>query len=196
MIRLLSNGTNAPPAIRLDGEHVFLRPPQPKDWRDWAELRALSRDFLTPWEPTWPPDALSRPAFLRRLRREAVQWREDESYGFLVFQQGTEVIVGGISLNNVRRGVAQAGTLGYWVGMPFARRGFIAQATRLVCDFSFQQLALHRVEAACLPTNEASRGLLEKVGFEQEGYARGYLRIDGVWRDHVLYAMLREDWRA
>lgn len=195
VIRLLKHGLSSPPALRVDGRAVFLRPPQPRDWRAWSDLRAGSRGFLAPWEPTWPSDSLTRAAFLRRLRRHAIEWRDDEGYAFLVFAQGGETLVGGISLTNVRRGVAQTGTIGYWVGEPYARRGYISEATRLVCGFAFDQLGLHRVEAACLPHNQASRGLLEKVGFTREGYARGYLRIDGEWRDHILYAMLREDRR-
>lgn len=194
MIRLLTNGLLSPPAIRLDGDRVFLRPPQARDWHVWAELRAVSRDFLTPWEPSWPPDALARAAFNRRLRRQASEWRDDEAYSFLVFDRRTDILVGGIGLSNVRRGVAQMGTLGYWVGQPHARRGYTGDAARLVVGFAFNNLGLHRVEAACLPSNEASRGLLEKAGFRQEGYARGYLRIDGVWCDHITYAVLREDW--
>lgn len=194
MIGLLRGGLLGPPAIRLDGARVYLRPPQGRDWQEWAELRRDSRAFLTPWEPTWPADALARSAFLRRLRRQTLEWRDDEAYGFLVFDRAGEALVGGIGLSNVRRGVAQTGTVGYWVGEAHARRGFTSEATRLVVDFAFHQLGLHRVEAACLPTNAASRGLLEKVGFRYEGYARGYLRIDGAWRDHVLYAVLREDW--
>lgn len=196
MIRLLKNGLASPPAIRLEGERVYLRPPQPKDWQPWSELRALSRDFLTPWEPVWPADSLSRTAFLRRVRRHAIEWREDEGYGFLTFERATDRVVGGIGLSNVRRGVAQTATLGYWAGQPYIRRGYTSEAARLAVGFAFVQLGLHRVEAACLPTNQPSRGLLEKIGFQHEGYARGYLRIDGVWRDHVLYATLREDWRG
>ncbi|WP_234703793.1 GNAT family N-acetyltransferase [Rhodospirillum centenum] len=195
-LRLFQAGFLSPPAIRLDGEAVFIRPPQARDWRDWADLREASREFLTPWEPTWPPDALSRPAFLRRVRRQAVEWREDEGYSFLVFERGTEALVGGIGLSNVRRGVAQMGTMGYWVGRPYARRGYTSEAARLVLGFAFGQLGLHRVEAACLPSNIPSQGVLEKAGFSREGYARGYLRIDGKWADHVLFGILRDDWRG
>lgn len=195
MIGLLRGGLLGTPTVRLEGEGVHLRPPQARDWQEWADLRALSRAFLTPWEPTWPPDALARAAFMRRLRRQASEWRDDEAYSFLAFDSRTGVLVGGIGLSNVRRGVAQTATLGYWVGQPHARRGYMSRSARLVTDFAFRQLGLHRVEAACLPTNVPSRGLLEKVGFVYEGHARGYLRIDGAWRDHVLYAVLREDWR-
>jgi ribosomal-protein-alanine N-acetyltransferase len=196
MIGLLRGGFVGAPAIRLPGQVVTLRPPLARDWREWAELRERSRPFLTPWEPTWPADALGRAAFLRRTRRQTQEWRDDEAYGFMVHENEQGRLVGGIGLSNVRRGVAQTATVGYWVGEPFARRGYTAEAARLVTAFAFDHLGLHRLEAACLPTNAPSRGLLEKVGFRYEGYARGYLRIDGAWRDHVLYAILREDWHG
>lgn len=195
-MRLLPQSLIGPPPIRLEGDAVFVRPGLPRDWRAWAELREQSRDFLAPWEPTWPADALTRAAFLRRIRRHAAEWRDDEGYSFLVFERGSEMLVGGIGLSNVRRGVAQMATMGYWVGKPYARRGYTSEAARLVLGFAFGQMGLHRVEAACLPANAPSRGLLEKVGFQREGYARGYLRIDGRWADHVLYAILRDDWRG
>lgn len=195
MIGFLRGGLLGSPSVKLEGRRVLLRPPAARDWKEWAELRGRSRAFLTPWEPTWPADALARDAFLRRTRRQIQEWRDDEAYSLLVFEKLGGALVGGIGLSNVRRGVAQTATLGYWVGEPYARRGYTSEAAALAVDFGFDQLGLHRVEAACLPTNLPSRGLLEKVGFLQEGYARGYLRIDGAWRDHVLYAMLREDWK-
>lgn len=195
-MRLFHHGFLAPPVVRLDGERAYLRPAQIRDWREWADLREASRDFLTPWEPTWPADALTRTAFLRRLRRQAAEWRDDEGYSFLTFERATDRLVGGIGLSNVRRGVAQMGTLGYWIGKPFARHGFTTEAARLAVGFAFGQLGLHRVEAACLPTNEGSQGVLRNAGFTREGYARGYLRIDGRWADHVLFAIVRDDWRG
>jgi [ribosomal protein S5]-alanine N-acetyltransferase len=195
VIGILRNSLISPPTIQLEGKKVAIRPPQARDWQEWALLRERSRAFLTPWEPTWPADALARSAYQRRLKRQILEWRDDEAYSFLAFTRDTGGVVGGIGLSNIRRGVAQTGTLGYWVGEPYARRGYMSEATRLSLDFAFGQLGLHRVEAACLPTNAPSRGLLEKVGFQYEGYARGYLRIDGAWRDHVLYAILREEWR-
>lgn len=170
-----------------------MRPAQARDWEEWAALREVSRDFLTPWEPTWPADALSRTAFNRRLRRHAAEWRDDEAYSFLSFERISGRLVGGIGLSNVRRGVAQMGTMGYWVGRPYARRGYTTESVRLLLGFAFGQLGLHRVEAACIPTNVASQGVLEKAGFTREGYARSYLRIDGKWADHILYAVLKDD---
>lgn len=196
MFRWLAAGLAGPPAIRLEGRRCLLRPALARDWREWAELRTDSRGFLTPWEPTWPADALSRAAFERRLRRQAQEWRRDEAYSLLIFDSISGALVGGLGLTHVRRGVAQSAMLGYWMGRRHARQGYGAAAVAMMLDFAFDRLELHRVEAACLPENTASRGLLGKLGFAQEGYARGYLRIDGRWCDHVLYAMLADDWRG
>lgn len=195
MIRRLLSGLANPPPVRLEGRRCLLRPAAPRDWRDWAALRAESRAFLKPWEPTWPADALSRAAFDRRLRRQAQEWRSDEAYNFLIFDRHSEELTGGLGLSNVRRGVAQTAMLGYWVGERYARRGFVGEAAALLLDFAFGRLRLHRVEAACVPGNAASRGLLKKLGFAEEGYARSYLCIDGGWCDHILYAMIVDDWR-
>jgi ribosomal-protein-alanine N-acetyltransferase len=196
MIRLTRTSSNPPAASRLDGSAVFLRPPQMDEWAAWAELRAESRYFLTPWEPTWPSDALNENAYLRRVRRLATEWKTDEGYSFHVFQKERGCLVGGIGLTQVKRGVAQIGTLGYWVGEPFQGRGYITEAVKLISRFAFTQLNLHRVEAACLPENIASRRVLEKAGFVREGYARLYLRIAGDWRDHLTFALLQEDFEA
>ncbi len=166
---------------------MYLRQPQANEWASWAEIRAESRDYLTPWEPSWPTDALTEAAYLRRIRRLATEWKTDEGYSFHVFLQGTGQLVGGIGLTQVRRGVAQTGTLGYWIGRPFHRRGFTTEAVRLVADFAFNTLNLHRIEAACLPENVPSQRVLEKARFLREGYARLYLQIAGVWRDHLRH---------
>jgi [ribosomal protein S5]-alanine N-acetyltransferase len=177
----------------LVGEGVVLRPPQMTDYAPWAGLREISRDFLTPWEPTWPADDLTRPAFRRRLKRYAEDQRTDQAYAFFLFRREDEELVGGLTLANIRRGVAQAGSLGYWMGAPFVRRGYMAAAVLALVPFAFSTLRLHRLEAACIPTNTASIRLLEKTGFSREGYAREYLCINGIWQDHVLYARLQDD---
>ena len=100
--------------------------------------------------------------------------------------------MGALTLSNVRRGVAQTATLGYWMGKPFARQGYMTGAVKLMLDVAFRHLWLHRIEAACLPSNQASIGLLGKCGFAPEGLARGYLKIAGEWRDHLLFARLAE----
>jgi ribosomal-protein-alanine N-acetyltransferase len=178
------------PLPTIDGDGVYLRAPQMSDYSEWTTLREASRAFLTPWEPTWPGDDLSRSAFRRRLRRYAEDQRSDTSYAFFLFRKSDEALVGGLTLANIRRGVAQAGSLGYWVGEPFARRGLMTGAVRALVPFSFGSLRLHRIEAACIPSNAASIRLLEKTGFAREGYAREYLCINGLWQDHLLYGRL------
>jgi ribosomal-protein-alanine N-acetyltransferase len=179
------------PAVAGDG--VSLRAPQGGDHADWAALREASRAFLTPWEPIWPSDDLTRSAFRRRLRRYADDQRADLAYAFLIFRNDDNAMVGGLTLANIRRGVAQAGSIGYWVGAPFARQGYMTAAVRALIPFCFRTLRLHRLEAACIPGNVASVSLLEKTGFVREGYARNYLCINGVWQDHLLYARLEGD---
>ena len=174
----------------IDGDGVFLRAPQMSDYSEWTTLREASRAFLTPWEPTWPSDDLSRGAFRRRLRRYAEDQRADTSYAFFLFRKRDDALVGGVTLANIRRGVAQAGSLGYWIGEPFARRGLMTGAVQALVPFSFGSLRLHRLEAACIPSNTASIRLLEKAGFVREGYAREYLCINGLWQDHLLFARL------
>jgi ribosomal-protein-alanine N-acetyltransferase len=193
MIRLTRSTSAAPAPTRLDGKAIFLRPPQPDEWARWAEVRSVSRDFLVPWEPTWPADSLTEAAYLRRVRRLMTEWKTDEGYSFHVFEKAQGRLVGGIGLTQVRRGVAQMATLGYWVGEPFERRGYTTEAVRLTVRFALQSLMLHRVEAACLPENAASRRVLEKAGFVREGYARQYLKIAGEWRDHLTFALLQGD---
>jgi len=177
----------------LAGAGVVLRPPQMTDFAPWAGLRETSRDFLTPWEPTWPADDLTRAAFRRRLKRYAEDQRTDQAYAFFLFRREDEELIGGLTLANIRRGVAQAGSLGYWMGAPFVRRGYMTAAVLALVPFAFGTLRLHRLEAACIPTNGASIRLLEKTGFVRAGYAREYLCINGMWQDHLLYARLQDD---
>jgi [ribosomal protein S5]-alanine N-acetyltransferase len=179
------------PLIR--GAGLYLRPAVAADFAAWAKLRAESRAFLTPWEPTWPDDDLTRAAFRRRLRRQNEDMARDESYAFLIFDTGTDALLGGLTIGGVRRGVAQAATLGYWMGERHSGKGRMTRAVAAASRYGFSTLRLHRIEAACLPENIASMTLLERNGFHREGLARGYLRIDGVWRDHVLYALIEHE---
>lgn len=176
--------------LRLGHGGVRLRPHRLADFAEWAALREDSRAFLQPWEPTWPSDDLTRAAYRRRLAAYAQDLERGVAYPFLIFSKQEGRMVGGITLSNVRRGVAQMGSIGYWVGASFARRGHTTDAVSAVAAFAFQRLGLHRIEAACIPSNVASRGVLLKAGFDQEGQARDYLRIDGVWRDHLLFGLV------
>jgi ribosomal-protein-alanine N-acetyltransferase len=182
----------ADPLPSVAGEGVLLRMPQAPDYTDWTALREGSRDFLTPWEPTWPADDLSRSAFRRRIRRYSEDLRTDQGYAFLIIRTSDNTLVGGLTLANIRRGVAQAGSIGYWMGRPFVRQGYMTAAVRAIIPFAFASLRLHRLEAACIPTNAGSIGLLEKTGFVREGYAREYLCINGIWQDHLLYGRLKD----
>jgi len=177
----------------ITGPGVSLRVPHSADYSEWAALRERSRGFLVPWEPTWPEDDLTRSAFRRRLKRYADDQRSDMAYAFLIFRGSDNAMVGGLTLANIRRGVAQAGSIGYWIGEPFARMGYMTAAVHALIPFCFKTLRLHRLEAACIPTNAASIALLEKTGFKREGYARSYLCINGVWQDHLLHARIADD---
>lgn len=181
------------PLPLVEGDGVYMRAPQMADFPEWAALREASRAFLVPWEPTWPHDDLTRSAFRRRLKRYAEDLRSDQAYPFFLFRKDDNVLVGGLTLANIRRGVAQAGSLGYWMGQAYAGRGHMTAAVAALIPFSFGTLRLHRLEAACIPTNVTSIRLLEKTGFTREGFAREYLCINGTWQDHLLYALLKND---
>jgi [ribosomal protein S5]-alanine N-acetyltransferase len=179
------------PVIR--GTEVYLRYPRISDYLGWSRLRRESRDFLTPWEPSWASDELTKSAFRRRIKRYHKEIRQDSAYAFFVFRKADDQLMGGCTLSNVRRGVTQCCALGYWIGERFARQGYMFDAVRALVPFIFATLGLHRIEAACLPSNEASQNLLFKAGFRQEGVARHYLQINGEWRDHVLFALLEDE---
>ena len=181
------------PDADIRGARVYLRVPSMQDYAAWAELRALSRQHLTPWEPQWARDELTRSAFRRRLRAAQRDARDDLGYSYLIFAEAPLRLVGGLNISNVRRGIAQMASIGYWIGAPYTGRGLMTEAVRTVAAFAFSALRLHRLEAACLPANAPSMRVLEKAGFQPEGQARKYLKIDGRWQDHNLYALLRDD---
>ena len=160
---------------------------------DWSRLRGESREFLTPWEPVWADDELTRGAFRRRIKRYQKETRLDSAYAFFVFRESDDALLGGCTLSNVRRGVTQCCALGYWIGAQFARQGYMTDAVKALVPFIFTTLGLHRIEAACLLDNEASKSLLARTGFRQEGLARRYLLINGEWADHLLFALLKEE---
>jgi ribosomal-protein-alanine N-acetyltransferase len=182
--------------IRLETERLTLRPPTHSDYRAWTSLRRDSAEFLVPWEPSWAPDHLSRKAFTNRVYWAQRAVANGSAVPLFLVRRSDAVLLGAITLDNIRRGPAQAGTLGYWIGQGFARQGYMREAISSVVHHAFVHLDLSRVEAACLPENAASRGLLESAGFKYEGVAQSYLQINGRWRSHVLYAALRSDRRG
>jgi ribosomal-protein-alanine N-acetyltransferase len=181
---------------RVETERLTLRLPLHGDWRAWSSLRQDSAAFLTPWEPVWAHDHLSRRAFTNRVYWAQRAETQGTALPFLMIRRDDQTLVGAITLDNIRRGPAQTGTLGYWIGVPHARQGYMREAILAVVHHAFTALDLSRIEAACLPENAASRGVLEKAGFKYEGVAQSYLQINGRWRNHVLYAALRNDRRG
>ncbi|NRB04919.1 MAG: GNAT family N-acetyltransferase [Rhodobacteraceae bacterium] len=182
--------------LRIETERLTLRPPVHSDFRAWTSLRQASADHLMPWEPSWAQDHLSRKAFTNRVYWAQRSITAGTAMPLFLVRRSDDVLVGAITLDNIRRGPAQAGTLGYWTGEAYSRQGYMREAILAVVHHSFTRLDLSRIEAACLPENKASRGLLEKCTFKYEGVAQSYLQIDGRWRTHVLYAALRSDRRG
>ena len=177
-------------------QNLTLRLPQMKDYLPWSELRSLSSEDLVPFEPKWSDNELSRDAFRDRLRFYQREFRDSTGYSFFIFLRDADQLIGGISLSNVRRGVTQSATLGYWLGVSHKNRGYMSEAVKAVQRFVFKDLLLHRIEAASMPANHASIRVLEKCGFQKEGLARRFLCINGVWEDHFLYGFLDEDFKA
>lgn len=182
--------------LDIEGEGVRLRPFAWSDYPEWSELRAASRAFLQPWEPVWPADDLTRAGFRRRMNAYQRDTDLGVGFAFLVFRQSDGAMTGGISLSNVRRGVAMTATVGYWSGAAFARQGHTLAAVRVASRFAFGKMRLHRLEAACVPDNEPSKNLLLRAGFQQEGLASAYLKINGKWRDHLLFGLVAPEVRT
>jgi ribosomal-protein-alanine N-acetyltransferase len=177
----------------LGSGSVRLRVPKIADYEEWAAVRIESRAFLAPWEPSWPPDDVTRSAFRSRIRRYMHDIEDDAAYPFFIFRAEDQALMGALTISNVRRGVAQMASLGYWIGRNFTRQGHMTAAVHAVMPFAFEHLRLHRIEAACLPANIASIRLLKRCGFSEEGLARRYLKINGRWEDHLLFGLLAGD---
>jgi [ribosomal protein S5]-alanine N-acetyltransferase len=172
----------------LRSKNLLLRPPHMDDFKSWVDLRKANRKFLEPWEPSWSEDEFIRSNFRYRLHAYNKISEDDRGQALFIFALDSKKLLGAINISNVRRGVAQMATLGYWIGEEFTRQGAMNEALNVLLPFMFKEMNLHRIEAACLPTNIASIALLKKSGFEQEGYAKNYLKIAGAWQDHVLFA--------
>ncbi|MEL6683435.1 MAG: GNAT family protein [Pseudomonadota bacterium] len=182
--------------VRIEAERLTLRPPMHGDFRAWTALRNESREFLTPWEPVWAPDHLTRKAFTNRVYWAQRSIANGTALPLFMFRRDDDALVGAITLDHIKRGPAQSGITGYWVGEPFARQGYMREAIHALVHHAFTVMDLSRIEAGCLPENTASRRLLEQCGYKYEGVAQSYLQINGRWRNHVLYANLRHDRRG
>ena len=189
----LLSSTRTSVDFELKARNVSLRAPVMGDYAAWAELRADSRRELEPYEPAWTRDELSRTTFRHRLKHYSRENAQDTGYAFFIFDALGHNLMGAITLSNVRRGVAQTASVGYWLGTPQSGRGRMTEALCLLAPFAFRTLHLHRLEAGCVPDNRGSIRVLEKCGFRNEGMARHYLRIKGQWQDHLLFARLSDD---
>lgn len=178
---------------KLTGNQVVLRVPRRSDFSDWAALRQESRSFLEPWEPRWAPDELDRASWRHRLGRYRSEQSAGTAIAYFIFHKKSGALLGGITIGNIRYGVSQSAQIGYWMGERHAGQGHMFGALNLAIPYIFSSLQLHRIEAACIPDNTRSIRLLEKVGFRQEGYLREYLKINGEWRDHVMFSLLAAD---
>ena len=177
----------------LIGRSITLRIPSRNDYQQWANLRAQSRAFLEPWEPRWTKDELDRATWRHRIQRYREDFLEGTALPLFVFENSSGQLLGGITLGNIRHGVAQSGQIGYWIGERYAGRGIMPEALKLLTKHAFDTLRLHRLEAACIPDNHRSIRVLEKAGFQREGLLRSYLRINGVWQDHFIYGLIATD---
>lgn len=182
--------------VRVETERMTLRLPEHSDWRQWSDLRDASAAFLSKWEPVWANDHLTRRAFTNRVYWAQRAEAQGTALPMMLVRREDNLLLGALTLDNIRRGPSQTGTFGYWIGEPFARQGYMREAILALTHHAFTRMDLSRIEAACLPENAASRGALEKCGFKYEGVAQSYLQINGRWRNHVLYANLRGDRRG
>jgi ribosomal-protein-alanine N-acetyltransferase len=184
------------PKLALRGGRVTLRLPTSSDYHEWASLRHESRAFLEPWEPRWARDELERAGWRHRIRRYREEFTAGTAIAFLIFENETGRLVGGVTIGNIRYGVSQSAQIGYWMGERHAGKGYMQDAIRVLISHAFGAMRLHRIEAACIPENARSIRVLEKAGFTREGLLRSYLRINGVWQDHYIYALIADEHRA
>jgi ribosomal-protein-alanine N-acetyltransferase len=187
-------GSTVPENYAVRATRVGLRPLHVSDYAAWSDLRSSSREQLSPFEPAWAENELGRSAFRYRLKHHQRETADDLGYAFGIFRLTDHKLLGGVSLSNVRRGVTQSAELGYWLGTGHCGQGYMSDAVGELLAYGFGTLQLHRFEAATLPDNLASIKVLERNGFRREGLVRSYLKINGVWRDHLLFGLLEDDY--
>jgi ribosomal-protein-alanine N-acetyltransferase len=184
--------------VTVFGRRILLRPLLAADFPAWQEVRRRNIDWLTKWEPQrviGQPDVVEdRDAFAVRCSARQRERQLGTAYGFGVFIDGR--FAGEINLSAVQRGPFQSAYIGYWIDEKFAGQGYVPEAVVAMFRFAFDDLHLHRVQIAIIPRNSASRRVVEKLGVREEGIAERYLEINGVWEDHVRYAITAEEWEA
>ena len=182
--------------LNINTERCYLRLPNLNDFESWVNLRKKSEDFLSKWEPERDRNFYSMTLFRSRVKWAKKKFNEKKVIHAFIFRREDESLIGAVTLDNVRRGAAQSGSIGYWLGEPFQKKGYMFEAVQALVFYVFKNFDLSRLEAATLPENQASRSLLERVGFKYEGVSQSYLQISGRWRNHVMYALLRNDRRG
>lgn len=192
----MSWGAVRPSSLELAGRRVALRPLVSSDFEAWREVRTRSREWLVRWEPkpiAGQPDAADdRRVFAARCGARDRERQLGTGYGFGIFVAGG--FAGEINISSIQRGPFQNAYVGYWIDQAMAGHGYIPEAAVMVLRFAFEELALHRIQIAIIPRNTASRRVAEKLELREEGVATRYLEINGVWEDHVRYAITAEEW--
>ena len=182
--------------LNINTERCYLRLPNLNDFESWVNLRRKSEDFLSKWEPERDRNFYSMTLFRSRVKWAKKKFNEKKVIHAFIFRREDGLLIGAVTLDNVRRGAAQSGSIGYWLGEPFQKKGYMFEVVQAVVFYVFKNFDLSRLEAATLPENQPSRSLLERVGFKYEGVSQSYLQISGRWRNHVMYALLRNDRRG
>jgi len=175
------------------GSRTFIRSPKRRDWRAWVDLRRNSYEFLKEWEPIWEIKDCNKAAYMRQLRIQKFKAVNDQAYTFLCFEMQQELLLGGINISNIQRGVAQTANIGYWLGEEYTNKGYMKESLEAMLPFLFEQMKFNRLQAFTLPKNIPSRNLLNKLKFKEEGLIRKCMKINDVWRDHVLYSKLAQE---
>ena len=182
----------------LIARRIVLRQLQPSDFDQWRSVRRSNVEWLTKWEPSRPPNAPDvvedRSAFALRCHAREREWQLGTGFGFGIFVEGR--FAGEINLNSVQRGPFQNAYVGYWVDEAEAGKGYVPEAVVAIARFAFEDQSLHRIQISIVPRNAASRRVVEKLKIRAEGVAERYLEINGVWEDHIRYAMTVDEWQA
>lgn len=174
----------------------MLRPLQASDFPQWSEVRVRNEGWLLKWEPRrlpgHPDPTRDRDAFAIRCNARERERQLGSGYGFGIFVDG--LFAGEVNLNAVQRGAFQSAYVGYWIDQAKAGRGYMPESVVVVSRFAFEDLRLHRLQISIIPRNHNSRRVVEKLGLRDEGVALRYLEINGVWEDHLRYAITAEEW--
>ena len=170
-------------------ERLILRLPTLSDYKSWVILRRSSENFLNKWEPEKDSNYYSKTNFNQRVKWAKKNFNSKNVIHLFIFLRSNNLLVGGITLDNIRYGPFQSATLGYWLGEEFSKKGIMTESLNSVMIYASNNVGISRIEAATLPNNIASRRLLEKCNFKYEGVGQYYLQIRGKWQHHILYAI-------